>query len=239
VIDPKALMNRRQALARAAYLLGGALSASTVAGVLAGCDASRGVTADGAWVPRTLSPEQSQMVLIMGEHILPETDTPGARAAQVDRFIDVMLTDYYGDEERQRFLAGLVRAETRARRVFGDSFAALPHEQQLELSMVLNREAFRDRAPQTPVPAEQVARPADPLLQEHNVQTETQRAGPTVDSDWDPEDAGPRAFFRRLKELVVVGYYTSELGATQELRENPMGTWRSDMPYSEVGRAWA
>jgi gluconate 2-dehydrogenase gamma chain len=239
VIDTTALMTRRQALARAAYLLGGALSASTVAGVLAGCDASRNGAAGGPWTPSTLSPEQSEMVLLMGEHILPETDTPGARAAQVDRFIDVMLTDYYGSEERQRFLAGLDRVEARAQRVFGAAFAALAPEQQMELSMALNREAFRDRAPQTPVPPEQVARPGDPLLQEHNVQTETQRAGPTVDSDWDPEDTGPRAFFRRFKELVVVGYYTSELGATQELRENPMGTWRPDMPYSEVGRAWA
>ena len=46
-----------------------------------------------------------------------------------------------------------------------------------------------------------------------------------LDSDWDPEDVGRQAFFRTLKELVLVGYYTSEVGATQELRVNPMGTW--------------
>ncbi len=233
------LMTRRQALARVAYLLGGTLSASTIAGVLAGCEASRDAAEGAAWLPRTLSPEQSEMVLIMGEHILPETDTPGARAARVDQFIDAMLTDYYAEPERQRFLAGLVRADARARRVFGESFPALPPERQLELVRALNREAFRDRAAQPVVPPEQVAQPENPVLQEHDVQTDIDRVLPMIDSDWEPEDTGPGAFFRTLKELVLVGYYTSEVGATQELAVSPMGIWRADIPYAEVGRSWA
>ena len=48
-----------------------------------------------------------------------------------------------------------------------------------------------------------------------------------------------RPFIARLKELTLAGYYTSEVGATQELRVNPMGAWMADVPYSEVGRAWA
>jgi gluconate 2-dehydrogenase gamma chain len=239
VIDTVGLLTRRQALVRAAYLLGGTLSASTIAGVLAGCEAFRDAAGGTAWLPRTLSPEQREMVLIIGEHILPETDTPGARAARVDRFIDAMLTDYYSERDRQRFLAGLERVEARARRVFGESFGALAAERQGELVQALNREAFREPRSQPLVPPEQVARPEDPVLQEHDVQTGNQRALPTVDSDWDPEDTGPGSFFRTLKELVLVGYYASEVGATQELRVNPMGIWRADFPYSEIGRAWA
>jgi gluconate 2-dehydrogenase gamma chain len=237
--DTGSSMTRRQALVRTAYLLGGTLSASTVAGVLAGCGSAPETAGGAAWVPRTLSPEQSRMVLAMGEHIIPETDTPGARAARIDRFIDAMLTDYHPEPQRQHFLAGLQRADTRARRSFGESFLELPPERQLELVEALNREAFRDpsRAPQ--VPPEQVARPEDPLLQEHDVHTGSERVLPTVDGEWDPEDSGPGAFFRTLKELVLVGYYTSEVGATQELAVNPMGIWRADVPYSELGRAWA
>ena len=74
-------------------------------------------------------------------------------------------------------------------------------------------------------PPEPVARPEDPVLQENDAQTGNEQALPTVDSDWDPQDSGPGAFFRTLKELVVVGYYASEMGATQELRMNPMGSW--------------
>ncbi len=56
-----------------------------------------------------------------------------------------------------------------------------------------------------------------------------------------PDDAPPGTpFFRQLKELTLSGYYTSEVGATQELQwiEAP-GRYDADVPLSEVGRAWA
>ncbi len=46
--------------------------------------------------------------------------------------------------------------------------------------------------------------------------------------------------YRRFKELVLVGYYLSEIGATQELHyELVPGRWQADLPLSEVGRTWA
>jgi glucoside 3-dehydrogenase (cytochrome c) hitch-hiker subunit len=46
--------------------------------------------------------------------------------------------------------------------------------------------------------------------------------------------------YSRFKYLVLVGYYQSESGATQELRyELVPGAWRSCLPLSEVGRASA
>ena len=220
------LMTRRQALVRVACLLGGTLSASTVAGVLGGCEASP-ITAEGtAQLLRTLSPEQSEMVLAMGEHILPETDTPGARTARVDRFIDAMLTDYSPAKTRQRFLAGLERVDARARQVFGNSFLAVSPEQQLQLVQTLNRAAFGEREE----PQE------EPAFEEGDV---ARGARPMLDDSWDKEDVGRDSFFRMLKELVLVGYYTSEVGATEELRVNPMGSWRADIPYDEVGRSWS
>ena len=46
-------------------------------------------------------------------------------------------------------------------------------------------------------------------------------------------------FWRRLKEITLVGYYTSQPGATQELHVNPMGIWKGDMPYKVGQREWA
>jgi hypothetical protein len=44
----------------------------------------------------------------------------------------------------------------------------------------------------------------------------------------------------RFKQLVLLGYYHSEAGATQELRyELVPGAWRSCLPLTEVGRATA
>lgn len=233
------LVTRRQALARVAFLMGGAISTPTVAGVLAGCAGRAAAAGIDRWAPRTLSRQQADMVLTIGEIILPQTDTPGARAARVDQFIDAMLSDYYPDSVRIRFVAGLQRADERARRAFGAPFGELPAERQLQLVQALNRAAFPRPRRDGAVPPEQAGRPADPVLQENDVQTGNETALPAVERDWDPADAGPDAFFRTLKELVLVGFYTSEAGATQELGVNPMGVWRADIPYAEIGHAWA
>lgn len=48
------------------------------------------------------------------------------------------------------------------------------------------------------------------------------------------------AAYGKFKWLVLVGYYQSEAGATQELRyELVPGAWRACLPLSEVGRASA
>jgi hypothetical protein len=47
-------------------------------------------------------------------------------------------------------------------------------------------------------------------------------------------------FFSKLKELVVLGYYTSEVGATQELVYLPMpGHYDGAYDFSRVGRSWS
>src|SRR5213080_2687552 len=129
--DPQRTIDRREALRRVALLLGGALSASTVAGVLAGCEARR--TPNGAWAPRALSSDQLELVATIAEHILPETDTPGARTVGVHRFIDAMLADSFPDEERRRFLAGLSDVDRRARSAHGRSFMECPAAEQVAL----------------------------------------------------------------------------------------------------------
>lgn len=47
-------------------------------------------------------------------------------------------------------------------------------------------------------------------------------------------------FFKSLKELVTVGYFTSEPGATLALRYDPVpGEYHGCVPLSEIGKAWA
>lgn len=164
-------IDRREALRRAALLLGGALSAPLAAGVLAGCEA-RGVP-DGSWRPRVLTPHQAELLATIADQILPATDTPGARAVGVHRFIDALLAESYSAAEREQFVAGLVE--------LGQQRAQLDR---------LDREA----AP----------------------------------------------FFRSLKELTLVGYYTSEIGATRELHHVPVpGRYDGCVPLAQVGRTWA
>lgn len=53
-----------------------------------------------------------------------------------------------------------------------------------------------------------------------------------------PED--PKHYFRMIKELSLLGYFTSELGATKALRYNPIpGRYEGDIPYHKGDRIWA
>lgn len=231
-------IDRREAVRRTALILGGAISAPTLAGLLAGCDRPSNVSAAG-WQAQTLTGGREELVATIGEHIIPTTDTPGARAARVDEFIDIMLSEYYPAEPRERFLAGLDRVDARARRRFGAPFLELEDDQQLELVTEMNRLAFEE------LPADIAVRPREPAVHQQHAETgrlrdEAEVPAEVLDDEdaWDPDDVGRQAFFRTLKELVLVGYYTSEVGATEELRLMPMGVYRADVPYDEIGRAW-
>ena len=186
------LIDRREALRRTAMLLGGVLSAPTIAGVLAGCD-SRSI--DGKW--RALTSEQGELVATIAEHIIPETDTPGAGAAGVHRFIDKMLAGHYPAENRERVLEGLEDFDASAERACGRAFIRCSPDEQRAMLTRIDQEAFA------------------------------------------PERREPH-WFRTIKELTVVGYYTSEMGATQELRHVAVpGRFDGCVPLDQIGRTWA
>lgn len=192
------LLDRREALRRVTFLLGGALSAPAMAGVLAGALAcERSARVPGAsWTPRALSPLQGETVAVVAEHIIPETDTPGARAVGVHEFIDTMLAEYYGEAERAQFAAGLEDLDRRSHALHDVNFLAAGADQQRALLVALDRESH--------------AAPPGP------------------------------SFFRMMKELTLLGYYTSEAGATRELRyEQVPGRYEGCVPFASVGRAWA
>lgn len=190
-------MDRRTALHRITLLMGGTLSASTIAGVLGGCTVGQEGTVFKA---QTLTRGRDELVATLSEIIIPETDTPGARAAKVHEFIDHMLTNWYEDDEVEQFLSGLEEIQQHAKETGAKSFLDLEDDQQIELLTQMEKEVEAWRL-----------------------------SGET----------GPTPFFHTIKSLTLFGYYTSEIGATQELRVNPMGVYKSDIAFSEVGRAWA
>jgi hypothetical protein len=47
-------------------------------------------------------------------------------------------------------------------------------------------------------------------------------------------------FFFKLKQLTVLGYYTSEVGGTKELSYNPVpGSYEGDYDFDKVGHQWS
>lgn len=57
------------------------------------------------------------------DRIIPESDTPGAVAAGVPRFIDTIMADWETPTDRNRFLDGLSALDRDARQRYGRSFA--------------------------------------------------------------------------------------------------------------------
>jgi gluconate 2-dehydrogenase gamma chain len=131
-------MNRRELLQRVAYLMGGAISAPAVLGVLNGCSAKQ---EEATWQPVFLSKEQGALVGEVAEIIIPRTDTPGAKDAGVPAFIDSMLKDVYEDEDRQRYIAGLKAFDDAARTAHSKAFVELSKPQQTELVRKVHDEA--------------------------------------------------------------------------------------------------
>jgi hypothetical protein len=190
-------ITRRQALRRTAGLLGGVISAPVWTSFLSGCAAP-----GDDWSPVVLSPDQVDAVRRIADVIIPETDTPGAAAAGVHRFIDSMVGEGFLEEDRQHFMQGLADLDARCQDRYGAPFVDLSLEEQRAEVAEMDDRVFGPDAPE-------------------------------VDLDDPP-------FFRIMKELVIVGYYTSEIGASQELKINLVpGRYDGDVPFDEIGRAWA
>ncbi|HET7373506.1 MAG TPA: gluconate 2-dehydrogenase subunit 3 family protein [Gemmatimonadaceae bacterium] len=72
-----------------------------------------------------LSDAQLALVGAIADIIIPRTDTPGASDVGVPAFVDVVVTENYGDAERTAFLAGLDAIDAQAKNAGGAAFVDL------------------------------------------------------------------------------------------------------------------
>ncbi|MFQ5738654.1 MAG: gluconate 2-dehydrogenase subunit 3 family protein [Acidobacteriota bacterium] len=94
-----------------------------------GYDASKEL-ARPDWAPAFLSAHQDRTLTVLSELIIPETETPGAKAALVNRFIDKVLAAEKR-ETQQAFLNSLAFLDGESRKRHGSAFVHLPKESQL------------------------------------------------------------------------------------------------------------
>jgi hypothetical protein len=129
------------------------------------------------WKPDVLTAEQDRAVTAIAEAIIPATDTPGAAAAFVNRYVDAVLADA-DKADRYEFLHGLAWVDRRSQGLFGRGFADATREQQDALLALIS----------------------------------SQEEGA------DADEIG-REFFDDMKAKTIVGYYTSEVGINEELKD--------------------
>lgn len=102
--DAPEMQARREVLQRAAWLLGGALSAPAALAILQGCSARDTAATD--WQPRFFQGDEAKVIGAIADIIIPHTDTSGALDANVPAFIDSMMADVYAPDAQQRFRQG-------------------------------------------------------------------------------------------------------------------------------------
>jgi hypothetical protein len=144
---------------------------------------------------QVLTPHQNLTVIAATERIIPQTDTPGASAAGVNRFIDTMLAGWYPPTDRERFLAGLAELDDRAHRMHGKVFVDCTAAEQTMLLGLLSDEAAASQRPGLPSAATDPPRPNEARFT-------------AINKHW----------FSMLKDLTIWGYYTSEMGQVEELK---------------------
>ena len=89
------------------------------------------------WKPALFSAQQNETVIALIDQIIPATDTPGAKAALVNRYMDLLLNDGPATE-RERFMKGLAWFENEVQRQHKTAFAKLPAAQQTAFLTVLD-----------------------------------------------------------------------------------------------------
>jgi len=189
-------MNRREALNRVALLLGGTIVGGTV--FLEGCKTADKKMAVGL----PLTKEQIAFLDEVAETIIPKTDTPGAKDAQVGQFMQTMVTDCYDENDEKIFLDGITKIDEASDKTFKKDFMTITPEQSKELLTSIDKEA--------------------------------------KDYVKAKKKEDPNHYFSLMKQLTLLGFFTSEPGATKAFRYIAIpGKYEGCIPYKKGDKAWA
>lgn len=182
-------MNRRDALKSVMVMMGGTMVGATA--ILTGCAPEHQI--EGL----NFSPEDIAFLDELGDTIIPETDTPGAKATGIGAFMVMMVLDTYDAEQQKAFVDGLNLIRKDFKSTKGSDFVEASQEDRLAYLNGMNEQFKASKGEEAKV-------------------------------------------VNMLRDLTVLGYFTSEIGATQALNyvEVP-GKFDPCIPWSESDKAFA
>ena len=239
------LIDRREAIRRVALFLGGTTLVGGSA-LLTACERERPAAAPATGPVGEFTSADIAYLDEIAETILPETKTPGAKAAKTGAFMALMVTDSYTAADRKIFRDGMLKLDEATRKESNASFMTATPEQRLAVLTKLDREQkthtdARDAAKRKarnlpPAKPAAEAEPEKPLPD----QRQELAQGATVSAASEITADTPAHYFRMMKELALLGYFTSEIGCTQAQRyiESP-GRFDPCTEYRAGEKAWA
>jgi hypothetical protein len=227
--DTRRGIHRREAIRRVGLMLGGISFVGGTA-LLTACERER--PAAGASRIGEFTADDIAFLDEVADTMLPETSTPGAKAARTGAFMALMVTDTYEPKDQQVFREGMRKLNEASRQANNTDFMSATPQQRLALLETLDGEQ------KTYTDARDAARREQRPTAEEHLPDQRQEAAPgtptTITAD------APAHYFRMMKELALLGYFTSEIGYTQAQRyvESP-GRFDPCVPYTPGEKAWA
>jgi hypothetical protein len=155
----------------------------------------------------------------IAESIIPATNTPGAKAADVGAFMAIAVTECFDPPEQAAFVAGLRRIESLSVDRYGRSFRSISAAERSTVLAGIERERRRRELWNRG---------------ERGLRILARRIylGPPL--------VQVAHYFTMMQDLTVRGYFTSRLGATETLRHRPVpGDYNGALPYRKGDRAWS
>lgn len=211
-------MTRREAVQRVTALLGGAALAGGE-GLLAFSFDAAAMNQAMAQGVGTFTAADVALLDEIAETILPETSTPGAKGAKVGAFMALMVTATYTEQTQRVIRDGMGQLDEACQKAHGQPFMVASPAQRLMLLEGVDRE-------QKTATEERASPPRS--------------RAPIAASSAPPGRNEPPHYFRLMKELALLGYFTSEIGYTQAMRyiEAP-GRFDPCVPHAPGDKSWA
>jgi hypothetical protein len=228
------LINRREAIRRVSALLGGValVGGNSLLAAVEKADSA----AERA--PGAFSAQDVAYLDEIAETILPATKTPGAKAAKTGVFMALMVTDCYSPAERKVFLDGMRQVDEAMRKANNVSFMAATPAQRLAVLTTLDHE--QKRVMDAREALDRRRKGLSPVVLGDTIEAKAEDVPGTPVVAVETAGREPAHYFRMMKELALLGFFTSKIGCTEALRyiEAP-GRFDPCIPYTPGEAAWA
>lgn len=210
-------MNRRELLKMIAAATGGAMIGGEL--LLSGCKS------ETKSAPVAFTADNIAFLDEVAETILPQTNTAGAKAAGVGRFMTVMVNDCYTKDDQEVFHKGLTTLDDACKKMHNVGFMKATPEQRKQLLISVDKETN-----------DYVKKQADA----ENVQKQKEKQGQERSTNDFKRETMPNHYFQQLKQLAIFGYFTSEKGRTEGLHYVPVpGKYQGVIDYKKGDKAFA
>lgn len=205
-------MDRRELLRLITILTGGALIGGDV--MLTGCNNPDKVIGSG-----TFTPDDIAFLDEVAETILPKTNTPGAKDARIGNHMVTMVNDCYTTDQQKVFHDGIKQLDDACKAMHNKGFMSASPEERRQLLTQLDADARKDMTIKTEFDNQQVEKEREEIIKGNPSFVREERTA---------------HYFSMMKQLTIVGYFTSKEGRTGALNYTPVpGKYDGNVTYKK------